>query len=110
MNRPKPPLQPKPAKALLAQEKQRPYRKLPAGAWLPGPPAYPDGTPIAQEAIATLPEDGYLYEWWNGVLHVTPSPTTAHQGCLGNFYTFLNFYLISVGAGKAFQDLDINIP
>src|SRR5579883_519044 len=62
MNRPKYPPQSEQSKSLQAKEKRSSYRKLPAGMWAPGPPIYPEGTPMTQEEVDALPEDGYRYE------------------------------------------------
>src|SRR5579883_1492079 len=73
-------------------------------------PRYPDQTPMSLEAVAALPDDGYRYEWWNGVLQVPPSPSPSHQDCLGLFYSHLLAYFLSTQSGRIILDIDIEIP
>ena len=72
-------------------------------------PAYPDRTPMAQDELALLPDDGYRYEWWNGELRVSPSASCPHQRCLTKFCSYLAIYMTDNGHGEAFQEEDVDI-
>src|SRR5579883_2622970 len=73
-------------------------------------PAYPDGTPIAQERLDALPEDGFRYEWWNGVLRVSPSASLPHQRCLLRFSSYWDMYFMNTQSGSIANDWNIEIP
>src|SRR5579883_1720545 len=74
------------------------------------PPRYPDKTPIAQEELQRLPDDGYRYEWWNGELRVSPGPSIPHQDCLLAICSFLRAYFRSAQNGCVVLGVDVNIP
>ncbi|KYH33729.1 Uma2 family endonuclease [Neomoorella mulderi] len=64
--------------------------------------------PPAGEIILTyddylrLPDDGKRYEILEGVLHVTPSPTTQHQRVSRNLHFILHTYVMGKGLGEVF--------
>ncbi|OAT79792.1 Uma2 family endonuclease [Desulfotomaculum copahuensis] len=64
--------------------------------------------PPAGEAILTyddylqLPDDGNRYEICEGVLHVTPSPTTGHQRVLRNLAFLLHAFVSRHDLGEVF--------
>lgn len=55
-----------------------------------------------------LPDDGKRYEIIEGVLHVSPSPNRAHQGCLGLLYLLIAGWVARTAGGKVyFAPLDV---
>ncbi|MGQ9532936.1 MAG: Uma2 family endonuclease [Desulfotomaculales bacterium] len=70
--------------------------------------------PPAGEVILTyddylrLPDDGRRYEILEGVLEVTPSPTTAHQRVVRNLFSALHAHVQRHGLGEVlFAPLDV---
>lgn len=65
-------------------------------------------TPPAGESVLTyddylhLPDDGNRYEICEGVLHVTPSPTTGHQRVSRNLAFILHGFVTEHGLGEVF--------
>jgi Uma2 family endonuclease len=57
--------------------------------------------------LHALPDDGNRYEIIDGVLHVTPSPSFAHQGVIGELFLRLKPYAEPLGIGVMFSPADI---
>mgnify|MGYP005834082839 CR=1 FL=1 len=71
-------------------------------------------TPPAGEIVLTyedylrLPDDGQRYELLEGVLHVTPSPTTTHQRVSRRLFSILDAFVKEHNLGEVFYaPLDI---
>jgi Uma2 family endonuclease len=47
-----------------------------------------------------FPKDGWKYEIINGVLHMSPPPSTRHQDVAGEFYVLLRLYVRQHSLGK----------
>jgi Uma2 family endonuclease len=64
---------------------------------VPGPPqgqwTYDD--------YAAVPDDGRRYEIIDGVLYMTPAPSTGHQNAAGWFFYYLRMYIQVPGLGVA---------
>ncbi len=57
--------------------------------------------------LHALPDDGNRYEIIDGVLYVTPSPSFAHQGVIGELFLRLKPYAEPLGIGVMFSPADI---
>ena len=71
-----------------------------------------DGLRVTREEYLALPEDGYLYDMIDGVLHVTPSPFFDHSRANGRFYRLLMDFVDAQDnpPGEACQDVDVFLP
>lgn len=49
----------------------------------------PYGRALTRADLDAMPDDGHRYELIDGVLHVTPAPSRAHQEVSGNIYLAL---------------------
>jgi len=57
--------------------------------------------------LHALPDDGNRYEIIDGVLHVTPSPTSGHQWALGQLFARLLPYARQIGLDVMLSPADI---
>lgn len=57
---------------------------------------------LTYEDYCALPEDGRRYEILEGELHMTPSPSRAHQRFAGNLFVVLHTYVRERGLGEVF--------
>ncbi|MDQ4077878.1 MAG: Uma2 family endonuclease [Chloroflexota bacterium] len=58
-----------------------------------------------------LPDDGTRYEVINGVLHMTPAPSIAHQDATGNLYFAMKGHADVQDLGKVFiAPVDVRLP
>lgn len=63
---------------------------------------------LTYEDYLRLPDDGRRYEILEGVLHVTPSPTTVHQRVLRKLLSILDLFVSERSLGEVFvAPLDI---
>ena len=63
------------------------------------------------EDYCRLPEDGWRYEILEGVLHMTPAPSTRHQATVGNLSFLLRSYLQDHPMGRLFfAPTDVLLP
>src|SRR3712207_5649524 len=60
----------------------------------------PHGVLLTYEDYAQIPSDRNRYEILNGVLNVTPAPTTFHQDAVTNLVAILRDYVRRHGLGK----------
>lgn len=73
---------------------------------LPGPP---QGS-WTYAHYAALPDDRHRYEIVDGVLYMTPAPSSWHQRAVGRFYYYLSTYVTLAGAGEAFiSPIDVEL-
>ena len=68
-------------------------------SWVPGPKqgqwSYKD--------YASVPEDGHRYEVVNGVLYMSPAPSTGHQRIVGWIFYYLVTHIDLPGLGQVYQ-------
>ena len=68
-------------------------------SWVPGPKQgqwnYKD--------YASLPEDGHYYEVVNGVLYMSPAPSTGHQEIVGWIFFYLVTHVKLPDLGRVYQ-------
>jgi Uma2 family endonuclease len=57
---------------------------------------------MTQRDLDDTPDDGNRYEVIDGVLYVTPFPTTAHQSAVTNIVALLVQHVFDAGSGKVF--------
>jgi len=57
-----------------------------------------------------LPDDGFRYEIIEGVLHVTPAPSIAHQTASGNLYSLLRDYARRHGGRLWTSPVGVRLP
>jgi len=72
-------------------------------------PRYPDLTPLTQEEVELLPDDGYRYEWWEGRLRVSPAAAYLHNNTVFRFLLRLGAYLQAKGIGDVAEVTEIRI-
>ncbi|WP_027356738.1 Uma2 family endonuclease [Desulfofundulus thermocisternus] len=69
-----------------------------------GTPTPPAGKIVlTYEDYLDLPDDGNRYEILEGVLHVTPSPTTRHQRVSRNLQRIIDAYVLEHNLGEVFD-------
>jgi len=58
---------------------------------------------VTYEQYAQMPDDGRRYEILEGMLQMTPSPTTKHQRVSGNLYFILRSHVAERDLGEVFD-------
>ncbi|MDH7578931.1 MAG: Uma2 family endonuclease [Bacillota bacterium] len=58
---------------------------------------------VTYEQYAQMPDDGRRYEILEGVLQMTPSPTTRHQRVSGNLYFIIRSHVAEHDLGEVFD-------
>lgn len=69
-----------------------------------------EGKKVTREEYMNLPDDGFRYDMIDGVLHLAPSPFSAHSDYAGNFSGLLWNYFRIKPIGKFFPELDVYLP
>jgi Uma2 family endonuclease len=66
--------------------------------------------PLTYEDYCELPDDDRRYELIDGELHVTPSPSRAHQRCLANLFAAIHRHVTERHLGEVcFAPFDVPI-
>ena len=69
-----------------------------------------EGRHVTVEEYFSLPDDGFLYDMIEGVLHVSPSADYHHGRQMGNIFSVVRAYLKRFPIADLTQETDISWP
>ena len=69
-----------------------------------------EGRRVHQRDYLALPDDGFLYDMIDGVLHVSPSPLFHHGTVAGRLFARLDEYLHKNPVGRVTLETDVFLP